>query len=242
MDSQLFNKPGVTVRTDKLRKSYRSGEDAYTALHSLTCEIPAGQVTVIQGPSGCGKTTLLNIVGGVDFADSGTVTVGDVELTRQRDERKLARYRLNDVGFVFQSFNLIPGLTVDANLQLPMAVAGLPHDLRKAKAEQLLELVGIADKRGKRPEQLSGGEQQRVAIALSLVNDPPVILADEPTGNLDSKNTGTVVGLLRMLAHEWKKTIIVSTHDPLVADQGDQILVMRDGSIEGQANGHRPSF
>jgi ABC-type lipoprotein export system ATPase subunit len=145
----------------------------------------------------------------------------------------LARYRLKDVGFVFQSFNLIPGLTVDANLQLPMAVAGIPPHERGIKARRLLDLVGVADKRGKRPEQLSGGEQQRVAIALSLVNDPPLILADEPTGNLDSKNTAVVVKLLRMLAHDWHKTIIVSTHDPLVAEQGDQIFMMRDGTIDG---------
>jgi ABC-type lipoprotein export system ATPase subunit len=233
MNRQLFNTPGVTVRTDMLRKSYRSGDQSYTALDGLTCEIPAGQVTVIQGPSGCGKTTLLNIVGGVDFADSGTLTVNGVDLTAKRDGRMLARYRLKDVGFVFQSFNLIPGLTVDANLQLPMAVAGIPPHEREIKARRLLDLVGVADKRGKRPEQLSGGEQQRVAIALSLVNDPPLILADEPTGNLDSKNTVVVVKLLRMLAHDWHKTIIVSTHDPLVAEQGDQIFMMRDGTIDG---------
>ncbi len=218
-----------------LVKTYLSGEESYQALKGVTCRINKGQVTVIQGPSGCGKSTFLNMLGGIDRPDAGTVHVGERQLdTRMRDS-VLANYRLHDVGFVFQAFNLVPGLTAIDNLQLPLTVTGAPHAERIRRGEELLELVGMRQKARKRPDELSGGEQQRVATALALVNDPVLILADEPTGNLDTRNAMNVADLLISLAHDFGKTIIIATHDSAVAQRGDVVYHMRDGvmSTEG---------
>lgn len=230
--SDLFQRAGSSISVRDLYKSYRVGEDVFKALNGISCTIPNAQVTVVQGPSGCGKTTLMNIMGGVDLADKGTVTIGTRDLTADKDEKRLAQYRLTDVGFVFQQFNLIPGLTALDNLHLPMTVVGKSKDERDARGQSLLELVGMGSKARKRPDQLSGGEQQRVAIALALVNDPPLILADEPTGNLDSNNSRVVTDLLCTLAHDYGKTIVITTHDPAVGERGDQRLHMRDGVFE----------
>lgn len=227
-----FRRPGVNIKVDDVHKTYRVGDDVYEALRGISCEMDLGQVTIIQGPSGCGKSTLLNMLSGVDFPDSGVVRIGDGVLTRQQSEKELASYRLHDVGFVFQAFNLISGLTALENLRLPMTVAGLPRDAQLARGKVLLELVGMAPKREKRPDALSGGEQQRVAVALALVNDPPLILADEPTGNLDTTNARMVTDLLLSLAHDFRKTVVITTHDPAVAERGDRIIHMRDGAVE----------
>jgi ABC-type lipoprotein export system ATPase subunit len=231
-NDHLFERSGFAITVNGLYKSYRVGEDVFKALNGVSCTIPQGRVTVVQGPSGCGKTTLMNIMGGVDVADSGEVGIGDRELTAEKDERRLAQYRLKDVGFVFQAFNLIPGLTALDNLQLPMTVVGKGRNERVARGHALLDLVGMGKKANKRPEELSGGEQQRVAIALALVNDPPLLLADEPTGNLDSSNAIIVTDLLCSLAHDFGKTILITTHDPFVGGRGDNQLHMRDGVFE----------
>lgn len=228
----LFKREGSEILVSDLYKSYRIGEEVYSALAGVTCRIQRGQVTVVQGPSGCGKTTLMNILGGVDTCDEGAVKIGPYDLTAQKQESVLAGYRLNDVGFVFQAFNLIPGLTALDNLQLPMVVLGRSRKEASERGTALLGLVGLADKRNKRPDELSGGEQQRVAIALSLVNDPPLILADEPTGNLDTSNATRVTDLLCSLAHGFGKTVVITTHDPRVGERGDQDLHMRDGRIQ----------
>jgi ABC-type lipoprotein export system ATPase subunit len=225
----LFKSEGFDVHVDDVHKSYRVGEEIYEALKGVSCKIPKGKVTTIQGPSGCGKSTLLNMLSGVDHPDSGSVRIGLRELGRERSERVLAKYRLHEVGFVFQSFNLISGLTAFGNLQLPMTVAGWSRDEQRERGEKLLELVGMAQKREKRPDALSGGEQQRVAVALALVNDPVLILADEPTGNLDTANARRVTDLLWSLAHNFNKTVVITTHDPLVAERGDIVRQMRDG-------------
>lgn len=229
--SGLFRRAGLPINVSGLHKAYRVADYTFHALDGITCHMPTGQVTIIQGPSGCGKSTLLNVVGGVDRADRGEVIVGDRDIARVELESALAEYRLLEVGFVFQSFNLIPGLTALHNLQLPMAVAGRSLRDGEERGELLLELVGMQDKRHKKPDELSGGEQQRVAVALALVNDPPVVLADEPTGNLDSANALAVVDLLASLAHDLDKTIVISTHDPLVGERGDVTLRMRDGLL-----------
>ena len=232
----LFQRSGFDVSVTDLHKSYLSGERTFSALRGLICAIPSGQVTVIQGPSGCGKTTLMNIVGGVDSADRGIVMIGPNDLTANRDERSLAEYRLNGVGFVFQAFNLIPGLTVIDNLRLPIVVSGgKSREQQDERSESLLALVGMGQNARKRPDDLSGGEQQRVAIALALVNDPPLILADEPTGNLDSANSDVVTELLCSLAHQFGKTVVIATHDARVGARGDQNLQMRDGAFEQTA-------
>lgn len=225
----------MDIRTCELTKQYRVAENTYPVLKGVSCEIKKGEVTIIQGPSGCGKTTFLNMLGGIDVPDQGEVRVG--EFTPQTTETDLSRYRLYDVGFVFQSYNLIPGLSALDNLQLPMTVAGRKHSERVERAHALLQLVGMHEKASKKPDELSGGEQQRVAVAIALVNDPPLILADEPTGNLDSKNGMIVADLLCSLAHDYEKTVVIATHDPSVGSKGDQILQMRDGLIVADGRG-----
>ena len=230
--TSLFRSPGHSITVAALQKSFRSGEEIYHALQGVTCAMPQGKVTIIQGPSGCGKSTLLNMLGGVDRPDDGRVTIGDRDLTAIRAERELAHYRLREVGFIFQAFNLIAGLTALENLQLPMTVAGVDRPEQIERARALLGLVGMAGKAAKRPDALSGGEQQRVAMALALVNDPPIVLADEPTGNLDTANARTVVDLLCALAADFGKTVVITTHDPAVAERADQLLHMRDGRFQ----------
>jgi ABC-type lipoprotein export system ATPase subunit len=233
---ELFARTGSDIHVGHLNKSYRVGSESFKALTDVSCSIARGRVSIIQGPSGCGKTTLMNILGGVDSADSGEVLVEGAGPLDRKDERALASYRLSEVGFVFQSFNLIPGLSALDNLQLPLTVAGKKSDERRARGLALLELVGMQEKAKKRPDELSGGEQQRVAIALALVNDPPFILADEPTGNLDSANANIVVDLLVSLAHDFGKTVLITTHDSFVGERGDSIFKMRDGEIKEVQN------
>jgi ABC-type lipoprotein export system ATPase subunit len=225
----LFNRPGQDILVEGLAKTYRSGDQTYVALNGVSCRMPSGFVTVVQGPSGCGKSTFLNMLGGIDRPDSGSLRIGDRTLTDNMRDAALARYRLHDVGFVFQAFNLVPGLTAIDNLQLPLTVTGMPYAERITRGEALLDLVGMREKSRKRPDELSGGEQQRVATALALVNDPVLILADEPTGNLDSRNAMKVADLLCSLAHEFGKTVVISTHDPAIAARGDVVFHMRDG-------------
>jgi putative ABC transport system ATP-binding protein len=231
MTRKLFERAGFDVNVVEIHKTYRVAEDAYQALQGVTCRMPRGQVTIVQGPSGCGKSTLLNMLSGIDHPDRGVVSVSDRALTEVKSERELAHFRLHEVGFVFQAFNLIPGLTAMQNLRLPMTVAGWSDADQGVRAEGLLDLVGMVQKKGKRPDALSGGEQQRVAVALALANDPPMILADEPTGNLDTANARRVTDLLCSLAHEFNKTVVITTHDLMVAERGDQVLHMRDGKF-----------
>lgn len=229
--TDLFHRPGMEVSVRGLSKQYRVGDIVYPVLKGINCDVRPRQVAILQGPSGCGKTTFLNLLGGIDQADAGQIQIGGVSLERM--ESDLARYRLLDVGFVFQAYNLIPGLSTLDNLQLPMTVAGRRHRERVERVHALLELVGMHDKIAKRPDELSGGEQQRVAIAVALVNDPPLLLADEPTGNLDSVNGSIVADLLCELAHEYGKTVVICTHDPAVGTRGDRIYRMRDGLVTG---------
>lgn len=225
--TDLFKRPGVDVGAREIFKQYRIGNTTYLVLNGISENFPSGEVSVIQGPSGCGKTTFLNMLGGIDTPDAGQVLIE--ERPQQMIEVDLSRFRLYDVGFIFQAFNLIPGLAALDNLQLPMTVAGKKHQERLERGRALLELVGMRDKALKRPDELSGGEQQRVAIAVALVNDPPLILADEPTGNLDTRNGMIVADLLCSLAHDHRKTVIICTHDPAIAAKGDRIIHMRDG-------------
>jgi putative ABC transport system ATP-binding protein len=232
--SNLFHRPGMAISVRDLVKQYRVGDTVYPVLKGITLEIQPKHVAILQGPSGCGKTTFLNLLGGTDLPDSGEILIGGVSLERM--ESDMARYRLLDVGFVFQAFNLIPGLSALDNLQLPLAAAGHRHAERVKRAHELLELVGMRQKAPKKPDELSGGEQQRVAIAVALVNDPPLILADEPTGNLDSKNGDIVADLLCGLARNFGKTVVICTHDPAVGARGDYIFRVRDGNIGTDGN------
>jgi len=231
IDKALFDRPGFDVQVTLVHKAYRVGEDLYEALKGISCRMERGKVTIVQGPSGCGKSTLLNMLSGIDHPDLGAVIIGERDLAKMRTERELADFRLHEVGFIFQAFNLVPGLTAFDNLRLPMTVAGWTKAQQNDRAQRLFELVDMAHKSGKRPDALSGGEQQRVAVALALANDPPLILADEPTGNLDTVNARRVTDLLCSLAHDFNKTVVITTHDPVVARRGDNVLYMRDGSL-----------
>ena len=222
--------PSAAARLDKVSKVYDTAAQRVTALQELSWSVGAGEAVALMGPSGCGKTTILNLLGGVDRASGGDVFANG-ESVSGMSERQLEQYRLRKVGFVFQFFNLIPSLSALENLELPMLLAGTEVQVRRQRAETLLDQVGLKAKGFKRPEELSGGEQQRVAVCLALVNDPPLILADEPTGNLDSANAGIITRMLIDLAAKRGKTVIVASHDPKVVEQFPRACHMRDGAI-----------
>jgi putative ABC transport system ATP-binding protein len=226
----FFTNRGVTLKVTGLTKSYDTAAEQVRALKGVEWQVAPGEAVALMGPSGCGKTTLLNILGGVDHPTGGEILVGDQKLT-SLSERDLEKYRLHKVGFVFQFFNLIPTLTATENLELPMLIAGVDPGARKQRIDGLLQMVGLEAKGHKRPEELSGGEQQRVAVALSLANDPSLILADEPTGNLDTENTKTIAALFLSLAKKYGKTVIMASHDPKAVEQFKKVYNMRDGNF-----------
>ena len=221
----------VHVKVSELVKIYRTGDVSVHALKGIDLEVKPGEIITIMGPSGSGKTTLLNLVGGIDKPTAGSILVNGVDITRY-NEAQLRLYRLYTVGYIFQFFNLVPTLTVLENIVLPMLIAGSKKDQAIDRAKELLKTVGLLGKENRFPEELSGGERQRVAVAVALANDPPLILADEPTGELDIVNAEKVISLLVDLARSGK-TIIVSTHDPRVARMTDRIYMLEDGRIIG---------
>jgi putative ABC transport system ATP-binding protein len=229
-DNGFFKNRGVDVKVSKLAKSYETSAEEVRALKGVDWQIGSGEAVALMGPSGCGKTTLLNMLGGVDHPTGGDILVGEQKITAL-SERDLEKYRLHKVGFVFQFFNLIPTLTAVENLELPMLIAGVDPAERKQRIDGLLQMVGLGAKGHKRPEELSGGEQQRVAVALALSNDPSLILADEPTGNLDSGNTETITGLFLSLAEKYGKTVIMASHDPKAVEHFRKVYNMRDGNF-----------
>ncbi|MEM1532775.1 MAG: ABC transporter ATP-binding protein [Desulfurococcaceae archaeon] len=234
--AEEFSK-GVDVEIRDLVKIYKIGRTIEVhALRGINVNIKAGEAVCIMGPSGSGKTTLLNIIGGVDKPTGGQVVVGGVRV-HELDESRLEKYRLKTVGYIFQAFNLVPMLTALENVELPMIPLGIDGSTRRRRAEQLLKVVGLGDKLYHKPFELSGGEQQRVAIAVALANDPPLILADEPTAELDIENAMKVIDLLIKLSKESGKTVIISTHDPRIAIRADRILRMEDGVIKSE---HKP--
>lgn len=220
----------MILECQDLYKIYETGGVKVVALQGVSFISRAGSIYAIMGPSGSGKTTLLAIIGGLLKPSAGRVLIGDTEITKL-DGKELDRFRLRNIGFVFQFFNLISNLTVRENVELPMVLLGVKREVRKRRVKELLSRLGISDKADIVVNKLSGGEQQRVAIAVALANDPPVILADEPTGELDLVNTYIISELLRELAKELNKIVIVVTHDPLVASYSDVISVLEDGMI-----------
>ncbi|MGQ4833627.1 MAG: ATP-binding cassette domain-containing protein [Candidatus Asgardarchaeia archaeon] len=228
--SSLFEKKGFPVSAKGLVKIYKTGPIEVVALRNLNIAIEAGEMRAIVGASGSGKTTFLNLVGGIDRPSAGKLFVGDIDVPNL-PENKLVDYRRNVVGFVFQFFNLIPTLTALENVELPMIIANKFKGQRKERAMKLLELVGLSGRANHKPGELSGGEQQRVAIAAALANDPAVILADEPTGELDTKTSREIVNLFRKIVDETKKTMIIVTHDVSVAMSADKISRIQDGEI-----------
>jgi putative ABC transport system ATP-binding protein len=226
----MFTNTGVDVAVSGVSKRYKMAAEEVHALRESSWEIRTGQAVAIMGPSGCGKTTLLNLLGGVDRPTTGKIVIDGQDLTAM-SERALEGHRLHRVGFVFQFFNLIPSITAFENLELPMVMAGTPDAECRDRARTLLGLVGLEAKGDKRPEELSGGEQQRVAVALALANDPALILADEPTGNLDSTNSAAIASLLKSLSTEYGKTVIMVSHDPKTVEVFPTVYAMRDGQF-----------
>jgi putative ABC transport system ATP-binding protein len=224
------------VLTKDLIKVYRAGKSEVIALRGLDMQIADGEFVAVEGPSGCGKTTLLNLVGGIDRPTAGRIEVDGTNLVHLSDS-ELTRYRRDRVGFVFQFFNLVPTLTARENVELPMRLAGRTAAKRKDRTRDLLKLVDLERRAVHRPDELSGGEQQRVAIAVALANDPPLVLADEPTGELDTKTGKEILDLFRRLNRDLGKTVIVVTHDTRVAGIAHRILQIEDGQIVGELSG-----
>ncbi|HDJ21606.1 MAG TPA: ABC transporter ATP-binding protein [Candidatus Bathyarchaeota archaeon] len=225
----MSTRNAVIVRD--LIKIYKLGAVEVQALRGLNVNVRRGEMISIIGPSGSGKTTLLNIIGGLDRATAGTVRVFDKDLSKMSTS-DLVNFRREMVGHVFQNMNLVPTLTAAENIELPMAALGIPREERRKRVDQLLEVVNLLDRRNHKPGELSGGEQQRIALASALANDPPLILADEPTGELDTENARIVVEYLRRINQEMGKTVIMVTHDPNIARISDRILRIHDGVVQ----------
>jgi putative ABC transport system ATP-binding protein len=221
---------GAEIIVKDLIKVYHLGKVEVQALRGLNMSVKEGEVVSIIGPSGSGKTTLLNIIGGLDTATAGSVVVGDTQVTALSTSQ-LVDYRRKTVGHIFQTLNLIPTLTAAENVELPMIAMGAGRSKRKERVTELLSIVGLTQRADHKPDELSGGEQQRITMAAALANDAPVILADEPTGELDTTNVKIVVDYLVKISRELGKTIVMVTHDPNVARQGDRILRIEDGTI-----------
>ncbi len=222
---------GLNVKVRDLVKIHHTGKIEVQALRGLDLDISAGELVSIIGPSGSGKTTLLNIIGGLDKATAGTVQVGEQTVTTF-SVRQLVDYRRRTVGHIFQNLNLIPTLTAEENIEFSMVASGVKRGKRKERVKELLETVGLKDRASHKPEELSGGEQQRIAIAAAIANDAPVLLADEPTGELDTANARVIVEYLVKINQELGKTIIMVTHDPTVARASNRILRIEDGVIK----------
>ena len=217
------------VRTEDVRRDYRLGEDVVHAVRGVSLSINAGEWVAIVGPSGCGKSTLLNLLGAIDTPSAGHVFVKGRDVSSLGD-REATRFRLLEIGFVFQRFYLVPALTAQENIELPLSEAGIGKDERRKRATELLTYVGLADRVRHRPAQLSGGEQQRVAIARALANRPAMLLADEPTGELDARTGAEIIALLSRLNGEGT-TVVVVTHDEELAAAAQRVVHMRDGVI-----------
>jgi putative ABC transport system ATP-binding protein len=221
------------VEARGLEKSYSTGGATVRALRGVDLAVRGGEMVAIMGPSGCGKTTLLNVLSGLDAFDAGEVLIGGESISGMSD-RKRTRFRAERMGFVFQTYNLIPVLSGAENVELPLLVAGAkPKDARR-RALASLEMVGVPEQANKRPNEMSGGQQQRVTVARSLVNDPAIVWADEPTGALDSETSGEIVDLLVGLNRDRGQTFVLVTHDAAVAGRADRTVRMRDGSVEGE--------
>jgi putative ABC transport system ATP-binding protein len=219
------------IKLENVTRVYQMGQTLVQALRGLSLEIADGEFVAIMGPSGSGKSTLLHLIGGLDLPTTGRVLLDDLDIAQQNGNQ-LAELRGRKVGFVFQTFNLVPTLSALKNVELPMIFQKVPRKERYEKARRLLEQVGLGDRLHHKPSELSGGECQRVAIARALANNPQILLADEPTGNLDAESGEQIMQILKRLNEEQKMTIIVVTHNPDVARYAHRIIRMRYGQIE----------
>jgi putative ABC transport system ATP-binding protein len=220
--------PAISLR--KVVKNYRRGKESVAVLHGLDLEIPQGEFASLMGPSGSGKTTILNLVGGLDHADSGEVIVGGAHL-EQMSGGQLTKWRGSHVGFIFQFYNLMPMQSAAGTVELPLLLTNLSKAERRRRVEVALQIVGLGDRASHKPGEMSGGQQQRVGIARAIVADPPILLCDEPTGDLDRATADEILSLLQQLNRQHNKTIVMVTHDPKAADHASRQLEMDKGQL-----------
>ncbi len=223
--------PEPIIQVSNLVKTYHTGEVEVQALRGITIDVPAGEMLAIMGPSGCGKTTFLNCVSGIDDVTAGRILIEGTDLASLNDDRK-TEYRAKRMGFIFQFYNLLPVLSAVENVELPLLVSGTAPSEARQRAKAMLDRVGLGAWAGHKPAQLSGGQRQRVTIARALVNDPAIIWADEPTGDLDSHTADEIMSLMQQLNREQNQTFVIVTHDPGIAERCHRIVHMRDGLIE----------
>jgi putative ABC transport system ATP-binding protein len=223
------------IQTENLSKIYGTGETAVTALDHINLKVDPGEFVAIMGPSGCGKSTLLHLLGGLDRPSEGNVSIEGMPIAKMSDD-DLTKLRRRKMGFVFQFFNLIPVLNAVENASLPVTLDGIKPVEAKKRAADWLARFGLGDRLASRPDQLSGGQQQRVAIARALVAEPALILADEPTGNLDTRSGDEIAAILRQVTKEFGRTVVMVTHDPRIAAYADRIVFLKDGKVVDDTN------
>jgi len=229
--SQTADGTDLSIRAVDLGKRYGSGPMATVALHNVNFEVKRGEFISIIGPSGSGKTTLLNLLGALDRPSTGKVFIDGIDISKLPNAA-LAKVRSRKLGFVFQDFNLLSRMSAGENVELPLLIEGVPKDERRQRAKGLLDRFGLGTKADRNVNKLSGGERQRVAVARALANDPAIVLADEPTGNLDTKNTELMMEFMKQLNAEFAKTVVIITHNPEVARRAERLIAIRDGEIE----------
>lgn len=229
------------ITMDNVYRIFRMGQERIYAVNGISLDIEEGEICCLQGPSGSGKSTLLHMMAGLDKPSKGSITIGKTRIDRL-SENQLALFRQKYIGFIFQSYYLIPTLTALENVALPLTFCGVPRSKRNKLAKELLEAVGLKDRMKHKPHEMSGGQQQRVSIARAFVNNPKVVFADEPTGNLDTVTTHEMMQLMTSLAYERKQTIVLVTHNPEISQYSTRIVRVRDGRIEkiedGRENGY----
>ncbi len=218
------------IEVRDLTKTYGSGDTAVKALDAVNLSVDEGKFVAVMGPSGCGKSTLLHLIGGLDRPSAGKVLIEGNDISKMKDDQ-LTELRRRKMGFIFQFFNLIPVLNAVENAALPLILDGVKQDKAAAKAREWLEKNKLGDRATHRPDELSGGQQQRVAISRAMVSDPVIILADEPTGNLDTRSGDEIASALRSLVSDWGRTVLMVTHDPRIAAYADRIIFLKDGKI-----------
>ncbi len=226
------------IEIQEVKKIYRMGRERIPALNGIDLQVRAGQVVCLLGTSGSGKTTLLNVMAGLEKPSRGIIKVKGYHMEKM-SETQLTRFRKKYIGFVFQSYNLIPTLTALENVSLPLIFNGSPRNIRNKRAQKMLQEVGLGDRLHHKPHEMSGGQQQRVSIARAFINQPEIIFADEPTGNLDSRTTNEVMGLITGMARENGQTLLIVSHDVEVSSYGDQVVHLKDGLIEKIMNTER---
>ncbi|MFI5297790.1 MAG: ABC transporter ATP-binding protein [Polyangiales bacterium] len=230
-DTQREKATRTLIEIRGVSKVYERGGETLKILDGLDLDVPKGAFEALMGPSGSGKSTLLNLIAGLDRPSGGTIKVGGKRID-QLSEGELAKWRANTIGFVFQSYNLIPVLTAVENVELPLLLTPVPSSERRKRAETALKVVGLEDRKSHYPRQLSGGQEQRVAIARAIVNDPQLIVADEPTGDLDRQSADDILGLLEKLNKQLGKTIVMVTHDPAAAERASVIRRLNKGALQ----------